>query len=217
VWIKPNGSDGFMVPWFVLERFDEKPKTVQSAESVPTGYEPVKIATSQPMREFAGFWIDGAAKKPDAKHWNHKKCILAIQKADNSFDILYGTFTDWHAVYWLDTTTPTELTPKQAFEISKILNPNLSGIYRNGETDYYLNQQPWPTGIVNWGDTDEYPPRQKWRAPTDADKGSLCRVKDDANSEWYGSRFLVTDNGKFLARRDEDSYAYPYDFCEVLD
>jgi hypothetical protein len=54
-------------------------------------------------------------------------------------------------------------------------------------------------------------------APTDADKGSLCRVKDDANSEWYESRFLVTDNGKFLAKRDEDSYAYPYDFCEVLD
>ena len=77
--------------------------------------------------------------------------------------------------------------------------------------------------ISEWKDSpcskckDEPDPGEGWRLPTDADKGKPCRVKDKESEQWYESRFLVTDGRRFLARRDEDSYAYPYDFCEVQD
>jgi hypothetical protein len=166
------------------------------------------------VKSFAGFWRDGAVVQPKESHWK-KRRIVARWKDSEWYEVLSERFVNWHQVYWLDTTTPTELSPQEALECYKTIWPFAERINKT-HGGYYVdfgNGKP----IINWGDTTEYPSKQKWRVPTDADKGKKCRVKDKESEQWYESRFLVTDGRRFLARRDEDSYAYPYDFCEVQD
>ena len=154
-------------------------------------------------RTFAGFWVDGAVRVPDAKHWSDCKCIFAIQKHDNSLDICLRNFNEWVAVYWLDTTTHTELTPQQAFEISKIIYPDLHKIEKAERGGLFVNEES--TGIVNWGFLTEYPPRERWRVPTDADKGKRCRFKEKRREwkpvdsyEFNLGTFLCSHNDKFV-------------------
>ena len=165
---------------------------------------------------FAGFWRDGAKVEPEEKHWSCCKCIFAIQKHNKSLDICLRNFDEWEAVYWLDTTTPTELTPQEAFELLKVVYPSLKGIQEDefhgaildcgGET------------CINWGDTTEYPPKQRWRVPTDADKGKECRCKHRHDGEWKYDRIFITEfEGKYLAKDLADNSHRKYAMCEVLD
>jgi hypothetical protein len=168
------------------------------------------------MKSFAGFWRDGAKVKPEESHWKNRR-IVARWKDSEWYEVLSDHFVNWYKVYWLDTTTPTELTPQEAFECLKMLFPMITQIEKDRKRDYTVKGDGYTEANINWGDLTEYPPRKSWRVPTDADKGKKCRVKDKESEQWYESRFLVTDGRRFLARRDEDSYAYPYDFCEVQD
>jgi len=109
------------------------------------------------------------------------------------------------------------LTPKEAFECSKTVNPDAKGISKttHGYTVQLGNGEP----IINWGDTTEYPPKQKWRVPTDADKGKRCRVTnlDDVMLDLPKAIFCgLHPNGTFIV----DTCLYgllPYANCEVLD
>jgi hypothetical protein len=164
------------------------------------------------MKTFAGFWRDGAVVQPGGEQCE-KRHFFGIFKDSEQYVLISRSFSQWHQVYWLDTTTPTELSPQEAFECHKVIWPSAKKINKSHDGYYFDCGNGKP--IINWGNLTEYPPKQKWRVPTDADKGKPCRVKDKESEQWYESRFLVTDGRKFLARRDEDSYAYPYDFCEV--
>jgi hypothetical protein len=125
-------------------------------------------------------------------------------------------FEDW---YWLDTTTPTELTPQQAFEVCKLLHPTLTSIQKEGERYFGLNIDE-RGAMITWGSLTEYPPRERWRVPTDADKGKRCRVKVMTNDfEWKDgtfifmttmrpNRFVVSDIGGNVA---------VFNACEVLE
>jgi len=208
-----NGREPFLVPWFVLEEFQQFQPV--ATPPIANNDEPKKdVVESKSV--FAGFWRDGAVVKPEAKHWSACKCIFAIQKHDNSLDICLCKFDEWETVYWLDTTTPTELTPQEAFELLRVVYPQLHRIRDEGDGFAMMEGSPL-NACIKWNGETQYPPRERWRVPTDADKGKRCRVKDGENEDWYESRFLVIDGKRFLARRDEDSYAYPYDFCEVSD
>jgi hypothetical protein len=170
------------------------------------------------MNTFAGFWRDGAVVKPEEKHWSDCKCIFAIQKHDNSLDICLKRFSEWHTVYWLDTTTPTELTPQEAFELLKTITPTLERIEKQG--NLYSAYADERISIINWGSATEYPPRERWRVPTDADKGKRCRVKIMTNDlKWKDgvfifmttmqpNRFVVSDIGGNVA---------VFSVCEVLE
>ncbi len=57
---------------------------------------------------FAGFWRDGAVMKPEENHWK-KRRIVARWKDSEWYEVLSDRFSNWHQVYWLDTTT-TEVT-----------------------------------------------------------------------------------------------------------
>jgi hypothetical protein len=165
-------------------------------------------------RSFAGFWRDGAKVMPSEKHWSDCKCIFAIQKHDNSLDICLRKYDEWDRVYWLDTTTPTELTPQEAFECYKTVYPDAKGISKttHGYTVQLGNGEP----IINWGDTTEYPPKKKWRVPTDADKGKRCRYWDNGEDVYTdGTFYTTTMDGRYLVF-DDDDYL-PWDYCEVLD
>ena len=169
-------------------------------------------------RTFAGFWVDGAVRVPDAKHWSDCKCIFAIQKHDNSLDICLRNFNEWVAVYWLDTTTHTELTPQQAFEVFKTVFPNLHYINRSRDGKSVCVDKSVES-IVNWGSLTEYPPRERWRVPTDSDKGKRCRFKEVEENDW-----IVSDSATFFGVHPNyfviiNKFGVPvtWRFCEVLE
>jgi len=171
-------------------------------------------------RTFAGFWRDGAIIQPEKKHWSSCDCIFAIQKHDNSLDICMGRFANWDTVYWLDTTTPKELTPQEAFELLKVVNPKLEIIQKHYKTDYLIIDHV--DAIINWGSTTEYPLQQKWRVPTDADKGKNCRFKD-GDRDWTKRDnesldiFCGVHYDKGFMVEDSNGEIFVYEYCEVLD
>jgi hypothetical protein len=165
------------------------------------------------VNSFAGFWRDGAVVKPEEKHWSCCKCIFAIQKDDNSLDICLHNFDEWETVHWLDTTTPTELSPQEAFELCKLLHPTLTSIQRVGESGFGLNT--YECGAqVNWGNTTEYPPKQRWRMPTDADKGKQCRVSNDNDCFVMERTFIATFNDAYIVANSEHKISC-WNYCEV--
>ncbi len=174
------------------------------------------------MKSFAGFWRDGAEVKPEEDHWK-KRRIVACWKDSEWYEVLSDRFANWHQVYWLDTTTPTELSPQEAFELCKLLHPTLMSIQRVGESGFGLNtyecgaQVNWTYECgaqVNWGNTTEYPPKQKWRVPFDCDKGKKCRCWDIGEPVLEGV-FVSTHDERFVVLIDDEYLAW--DCCEVQD
>lgn len=166
---------------------------------------------------FAGFWRDGAVVKPGAKHRNNDKCIFAVQKRDNSLDICLENFDEWESVFWLDTTTPTELTPQEAFELLRIVYPQLHRILDEGDGFAMMEGSPL-NACINWNGETQYPPREYWRVPTDADKGSNCRCWDNHWDETakITRRFLCINGDKFVVVHPVDGTIAQYDKCEVV-
>ena len=156
-------------------------------------------------RTFAGFWVDGAVRKPEPKHYDVHGEVVSKRKSDGDLGVWrsWGPQLNIADFYWLDTTTPTELTPQQAFEISKIIYPDLHKIEKAERGGLFVNEES--TGIVNWGFLTEYPPRERWRVPTDADKGKRCRFKEKRREwkpvdsyEFNLGTFLCSHNDKFV-------------------
>ena len=163
------------------------------------------------MKSFAGFWRDGAVVQPEARHWK-KRRIVARWKDSEWYEVLSERFVNWHQVYWLDTTTPTELSPQEALECYKTIWPFAERINKT-HGGYYVdfgNGKP----IINWGDLTEYPPKQHWRVPTDADKGKKCRCWDIGEPVLEGV-FVSTHDDRFVVLIDDEYLAW--DCCEVQD
>jgi hypothetical protein len=160
------------------------------------------------MKSFAGFWRDGAVVKPEEDHWK-KRRIVACWKDSEWYEVLSDRFTNWHQVYWLDTTTPTELSPQEAFELCKVVWPNLKQLHRT-----IINHVDVGKDCINWGNTTEYPPKQKWRVPFDCDKGKKCRCWD-IGEPLYGGFFIAIHDKRFVVLT-EDGYS-AWDCCEVQD
>jgi hypothetical protein len=172
------------------------------------------------MNTFAGFWRDGALVKLPPKHFNVHNEVIVRNKYDGHIDTwsLNDPQVGIGNHYWLDTTTPTELTPQEAFEVLKVVFPKAKRIMRDAAFAITFDCDG-ETSIV-WGSTTEYPPRERWRVPTDADKGKRCRVKIMTNDfEWKNgvfvfmttmqpNRFVVSDIGGNVA---------VFNACEVLE
>jgi len=168
------------------------------------------------MKLFGGFWRDGAVVEPEARHFDCDDCLIARHKDNASLDLCISGYKDWHLVYWLDTTTPTQLTPQEAFELLKVINPNCGKISREGR--WWVLLEPG-SHIINWGNLTEYPPRKRWREPTDEDRGRKCRYRDNENEEWLAESnrtFWSTWSTGFLLQID-GKYAGIYRYCEVQD
>jgi hypothetical protein len=163
------------------------------------------------VKSFAGFWRDGSVVQPEARHWK-KRRIVARWKDSEWYEVLSERFVNWHQVYWLDTTTPTELSPQEALECYKTIWPFAERINKT-HGGYYVdfgNGKP----IINWGDLTEYPPKQHWRVPTDADKGKKCRCWDIGEPVLEGV-FVSTHDDRFVVLIDDEYLAW--DCCEVQD
>ena len=167
-------------------------------------------------RSFAGFWRDGAKVKPEVIHCDRTSYVVAMDKKTGEYCCkTLRSPSGWKGFYWLDTTTPTELTPQEAFELLKTITPTLERIEKHGKL--FFVYKDW-ISIINWGDTTEYPPKKKWRVPTDADKGKECRCKHRHDDEWKYRRIFITEfEGKYLAKDLSDNCHRRYAMCEVLD
>ena len=171
------------------------------------------------MNTFAGFWRDGAVVKPEERHGNSSSCVVAKLKKDGGFYCMPTSNQFWSGYYWLDTTTPTELTPQEAFELLKTITPTLERIEKQG--NLYSAYADERISIINWGSATEYPPRERWRVPTDADKGKRCRVKEHQHHLWTGDSNNLkyqsqTDSGWFIVEH-ENGYPQGFRYCEVLE
>ena len=114
------------------------------------------------MNAFAGFWVDGAVRKPEQRHRDRNNWIVANWKdTGNDFDICQPNFDDWDKVYWLDTTPRESLTPPP---MASIL---LSALFQSAGTlhvvplvmMYCVTASPWagPPPII--------PPAASYRPP----------------------------------------------------
>jgi hypothetical protein len=167
------------------------------------------------MDTFAGFWVDGAVREPDDRHTDGSRGVLVKVKDDNRFERFTVRGGAWDKVYWLDTTTPTELTPQQAFELLKVVFPKAKRIIRDSAFAITFDCDG-ETSIV-WGETTEYPPRERWRVPTDADKGKRCRCKRTLSRDWIDCKFICCFNGRFVVWCEDSLSCEQYDICEVLE
>jgi hypothetical protein len=172
------------------------------------------------MNTFAGFWRDGAVVKPASRHYGPTCEVVSKRKSDGDL----GVWQSWWPQdkisehYWLDTTTPTELTPQEAFELLKTITPTLERIEKHG--NLYSAYADERISIINWGSLTEYPPRERWRVPTDADKGKRCRFKSkgrpwlDVDDSYQGTFLCIAKSGFVIETGDGVSV---WACCEVLE
>jgi hypothetical protein len=172
-------------------------------------------------RTFAGFWRDGALVQPEKRHADSTGYVIGFSKSNKEFYCCHANRPlIWSGYYWLDTTTPTELTPQEAFELLKMIFPMLTGIEKDRQRDYTMKGDRYIEANINWGDTTEYPFKKKWRVPTDTDKGKRCRVKLMMNDfEWKDGVFVFMTTmhpNRFIAS-DIGGNVAAFNSCEVLD
>jgi len=168
------------------------------------------------MDTFAGFWRDGALIQPEKRHLDYYGFFIVKHKhlrEHNGMSIWQPGDGHIEDVYWLDTTTPTELTPQEAFELYGVMYPQIKSIEKS--SDGWSVNCGMQSVKINWGDTTKYPSQQKWRVPTDADKGKRCRYWDEAEDVYSDGIFIATHDGAYLVLHDDDYYSWSN--CEVLE
>lgn len=146
---------------------------------------------------FAGFWVDGAVRKPEARHCDMDDTVITKWKreddAPTEFDICRLSFSCWDKVYWLDTTPRESLTPEELFSIAKVLWPDLYMIRKDGESWllYPENDQPTKDTPIAWGDLTQYPPpaEPQWIRIARENVAQYlfreCRFKDCDGDVWF--------------------------------
>lgn len=151
------------------------------------------------MNVFAGFWIDGAVRKPDEHCFDGDGLIHIKWKHDfPDFDIATTKFSPWNEVHWLDTTPRESLTPEELFSVLKMLFPNIRAVKeRSWEIDYL-----GAAIRVDWNGLTQYPPSEsKWLRITHENIGQYlfreCRFKNLHEAQWK--------NGKIAGWDDQDN------------
>ena len=155
------------------------------------------------MNVFAGFWVDGAVRKPEQRHCDNDDTVLAKWKRkcdeqtlgiSNEFDICRRSFSKWDCVYWLDTTPRESLTPEELFSVVRIIWPKCENVFDPGsdasvEWQVQLDDTNEHTPIA-WGNLTQYPPHAEpqWICITKENiKSHLfqkCRFRNSTAHEW---------------------------------
>ena len=148
---------------------------------------------------FAGFWVDGAVRKPEQRHCDMDDTVITKWKreddAPTEFDICRLSFSGWDKVYWLDTTPRESLTPQELFSVLKTLWPELE--YVDLATDggwCVANNQTNNETPVQWNGLERYPPpvETQWVVVTRENVGQYlfrdCRTQK--NDITYAGRIV---------------------------
>lgn len=161
-------------------------------------------------------WKDGAVCQPTEKHGGKTGFVVTKHRISEEVFKRWHSYTDWSDVFWLDETTPTELTPKEAFELYKVIYPKIDKIFdgKDGSVSFHSKDLD---SIINWGNTTEYPPRERWRVATDDDKGSKCRAWCSDKRQWVDATFVSTWEDVFIVKSGYSPFPIEVQKCEVLD
>lgn len=154
---------------------------------------------------FAGFWVDGAVRKPEARHCDSDDTVIAKWKrkgdertigVSNEFDICRRSFSKWDCVYWLDTTPRESLTPEELLSVAKVLSPSASRVEKrnDGPFTFWIVDDEESAVKVDWGNLTQYPPpaEPQWVRITRENVGQYlfreCRFRDSDSQEWRNGR-----------------------------
>ena len=147
----------------------------------------------------AGFWVDGAVRLPDDKHFDCNGWVVANWKDKNlDLDICQKNFDKWSEVYWLDTTPRESLTPEELFSVVKVIFPEIKHVKKDSWAIDYLGDSV----KVDWDGLTQYPPSElKWVLITRENVGQYlfrdCRFKNLHEAQWK--------NGKIAGWDDQDN------------
>lgn len=154
------------------------------------------------MSTFAGFWVDGAVRKPEQRHCDSDDSVVAKWKraggertmgVSDEFDICRRSFSKWDSVYWLDTTSRQSLTPEEALSVIQMIYPQYTTIekYEHNNWMFYGIDYHMP---IDWGNLTQYPPpsEPQWIQVTRENVGQYlfreCRFRDSDSQEWRNGR-----------------------------
>jgi len=151
------------------------------------------------MNAFAGFWVDGAVRKPEQRHRDRNNWIVANWKdTGNDFDICQPNFDDWDKVYWLDTTPRESLTPEELYSILSLIWGGCGQLCKSGNDSWCIDEIA--NGMkVDWGNLTQYPPpvEPQWVRITRENVGQylfrLCRCRDSESESWQDGHIVGWD------------------------
>lgn len=114
----------------------------------------------------AGFWVDGAVRKPEERHCDSDDTVITRWKrkgdGPTEFDICRLGFSKWHSVYWLDTTPRESLTPEELFSVLKVLWPKCEAVFKPEDgavVEWQVNNHSTENqAAIDWGKLTQYPP-----------------------------------------------------------
>lgn len=175
------------------------------------------------MSVFAGFWVDGAVRKPEQRHGGGLKAVVAKSKdgSDIGSYLTASLSVPWDSVYWLDTSPRESLTPEELLSLLKVIWPKTE-VVNNPEGgavvewqvpyDAMENQTP-----ISWGGLTQYPPDLDWvRVTKDNVSQHIfrdCRWRHSSGN-WRPGQILGWDphTGKCIVYHDN----FP-DFCDCVE
>ena len=139
---------------------------------------------------FAGFWVDGAVRRPEQRHFDGDELIHAKWKKEYpDFDLVTAQFAYFNEVYWLDTTPRESLTPEELFSLIKAIWPSVENVHKHNEASWYVDDVESGTK-VDWGNLTQYPPpvEPQWIRVTRNNVRQYlfreCRFSDRSDDGW---------------------------------
>lgn len=168
------------------------------------------------LSSVVAIWRDGAVCRPNQSHVDTDGLICLFSKTTGGLDWARIDCDQFAEHYWLDTTTPTELSPKEAFELLRVVYPQLHRIRDEGDGFAMMEGSPL-NACINWNGETQYPPRECWRVPTDQDKGSKCRAWCSDKRQWEDAIFVSTWENVFIVKGGYWPFPFEVQKCEVLN
>ena len=167
------------------------------------------------MSAFAGFWVDGSVRKPEARHCDSDETVIAKWKRKSDgpteFDICRLSFSKWDSVYWLDTTPRESLTPEEALSVIQMIYPQYTTIekYEHNNWKFYGIDYHMP---IEWGSLTQYPPPNQWLRVTRENVAYYlfqdCRFRGSDSQEWRNGKVAGWDeqDGTCLVNSDFNAH-----------
>lgn len=139
----------------------------------------------------AGFWVDGAVRKPEEKHFDCNGWVIANWKdRQPDLDTCRRNFDLWDEVFWLDTTPRESLTPEELWSLVKVLFPSAVNVAKAKDGGWFWNGDIKVSPHIDWGNLTQYSPpvEPQWICITRENVKSYlfseCRFRNSTSHEW---------------------------------
>lgn len=153
---------------------------------------------------FAGFWVDGGVRKPEARHANALNHVVYQIKGRGEDSVAFFT-ANYKSIdsdcIWLDTTPRESLTPEELLSVAKVLSPLASKVEKrnDGPLTFWIVDDEESAVKVDWGNLTQYPPpvEPQWIRVTRENVGQYlfreCRCRDSESESWQDGHIVGWD------------------------